>query len=208
MRVPGEAESVPAAKGQSHRPMTPLALQLQWLVLRALRNFQPSQLWVEAIIWVNGLTVVKCLGSTEVARDWSLVHTLGSSKAYDFSVSGCCLPTQISYWTAGFQAYIRLHHLWENTPQGSCCSSVVWASFPYGDSLGTTAQHWSWAHTSFKPETVSVNTTPGYVISLGRKSSFQPLHNTLHHLYGTDLLEGSTPALALKGWKVTRKDPW
>lgn len=56
-------------------------------------------------IQVNGLTVVKCLGSTEVARDWPLLPSLGSSKASDFSVSECCLPTDrlLDGWFAGLR---------------------------------------------------------------------------------------------------------
>lgn len=99
-----------AAVGQSQGPATLPALQQPRLELRALR-LSTLPITGNAIIRVNGLTVVKCLGSTEVARDWPLLPSLGSSKAYDFSVSECCLPTQTGYWMAGLQAYVWLHHL-------------------------------------------------------------------------------------------------
>lgn len=43
-------------------------------------------------------------------------------------------------------------------------AALVWVGLPSRtvlEALGTAAQHWSWAHTSLKPETASVNTTWG-----------------------------------------------
>ena len=95
---------------------------------------------------MNGLTVAaKCSGSEEVARDQSLLYTLGSSKARDFRVFEHYLVKTDKLLDSLFGGLKFYPSFGRKHTQRSCNSRVVWAFFSYSEPVGTTARGQSWA---------------------------------------------------------------